>query len=74
MRAMADSPATFDVPWYSVDGGGGASRSGRFECLAVVGQADAGTMDSPISTVAGGFLGLFQLSSVVIQDESAEGE
>ena len=52
--AIAQSD-TFDVPWFSVDGGGGTSTGGEFTLSGSIGQPDAGTLSGGEFTVRGGF-------------------
>ena len=46
-----------DIPWWTVDGGGGASAGGGYALSGTVGQPDAGTMSGGQYTLAGGFWG-----------------
>ena len=43
--------SNFDIPWHTVDGGGGASSSGNFLLTGTIGQADAST----VTMTGGGF-------------------
>lgn len=46
----------FQVPWYSVDGGGGESRGGVFVLTGTVGQADGGgALSGGDFSIIGGF-------------------
>ena len=45
---------TFDVPWFSVDGGGGTSTGGEFTLSGSIGQPDAGTLSGGEFTIRGG--------------------
>jgi len=46
----------YDLSWWTVDGGGGASGSGAGYSLAgMVGQPDAGVLSGPGYTLTGGF-------------------
>lgn len=48
--------AGYDLSWWTVDGGGGASGSGPGYSLAgTVGQPDAGVLSGPGYTLTGGF-------------------
>ncbi len=53
---IASSGGTFDLPWMTVDGGGGSSSGGSYALSGTVGQTDAG---GPLSggsyTLNGGF-------------------
>ncbi len=46
--ALAQTGA-LDVPWFSVDGGGGTSAGGDFTLDGTIGQADAGRL-APLKT------------------------
>ena len=54
--AMAQS---FDLSWYTIDGGGGTSAGGNFTLSGTIGQPDAGSPSSPLSggnfALVGGF-------------------
>jgi hypothetical protein len=47
----------FTLPWWTVDGGGGASVGAGYSLHASVGQPDAGLLQGGDFTIAGGFLG-----------------
>jgi hypothetical protein len=51
--ALADGG--FDIPWWTVDGGGGQSSGGSYSVMGSVGQADTGTMSGGQYSVNGGF-------------------
>lgn len=53
--AFADD---FDVPWFTVDGGGGFSAAGVFEVEGTIGQPDAGYMSGGSFEIVGGFWGV----------------
>ncbi len=44
----------FQVNWFSIDGGGGASSGGDYAIGGNVGQVDAGTLTGGDYTVSGG--------------------
>lgn len=47
---------SFDIPWYTIDGGGGTSVGGAFELSGTIGQPDAGvTMTGGSYALTGGF-------------------
>ena len=46
----------FDLPWHSVDSGGGNSAGGDFALQAAIGQPDASSLSGGQFTMAGGFL------------------
>ena len=45
----------FSIPWWTVDGGGGASQGGTFTLNGTVGQADAGTISGGNFSLTGGY-------------------
>src|SRR5258708_32061491 len=50
---------SFDISWYTIDGGGGSSAGGTFSVTGTIGQPDAGHMAGGNYTIDGGFLGIF---------------
>ena len=47
--------ATYDVPWWTVDGGAETSRGGEFALSGIIGQPDAGVLAGGGYTLGGGF-------------------
>jgi hypothetical protein len=47
----------FSLPWWTVDGGGGASTGAAYSLHASVGQPDADLLQGGDFTIAGGYLG-----------------
>jgi len=48
----------YDLSWWTVDGGGGASRQGEYTLIGTAGQAEAGrSMGGGAYELAGGFWG-----------------
>ena len=47
-----------DIPWFSIDAGGGMSESadGTLNVYGTIGQPDAGTLSSSSFTLVGGFV------------------
>mgnify|MGYP002783739173 FL=1 len=46
----------FEIPWYTIDGGGGTSAGGTFSVSGTIGQPDAGTaLSGGTFTITGGF-------------------
>lgn len=45
----------FELPWFTVDGGGAYSAGGNFELEGTIGQPDAGLMSGGTFTLTGGF-------------------
>jgi hypothetical protein len=46
----------FELPWHSINSGGGSSSGGKLALQAAVGQADSGSLSGGAFTVEGGFL------------------
>ena len=55
--AAVTSPAwaVYDLSWFTIDGGGGASAAGGYAIVGVAGQPDAGLMAGGVYSLAGGF-------------------
>ena len=53
--ALAQSGGGFDLSWYTVDSGGGASAAGGYSLGGTAGQPDAGALAGGVYTLAGGF-------------------
>jgi hypothetical protein len=49
------SPSVFDLPWWTVNGGGGFSQGGDYGLSYSIGQPDAGTLSNGSYTLEGGF-------------------
>jgi hypothetical protein len=45
----------YEVPWWTVDGGGGTSSEGAYTLRGTAGQPDAGAMSGGTYTLTGGF-------------------
>ena len=52
--AFAQS-AGFNLPWFTIDGGGNRSQGGAFELSGIIGQPDAGQISGGLFTLEGGF-------------------
>lgn len=54
-----EGPATFEINWYTIDGGGGQSAGGNFTLTGTIGQPDAnfGGAAGGIYGFVGGFWG-----------------
>lgn len=52
--ALAGSVA-YELPWFTVDGGGGESTGGGYTLAGTAGQADAGALSGGGYTLVGGF-------------------
>ena len=53
--AQSASAQSFEISWYTIDGGGGTSTGGGFELFGTIGQHDAGVMSGGGFTLTGGF-------------------
>ncbi|USN98702.1 MAG: hypothetical protein H6810_11130 [Phycisphaeraceae bacterium] len=54
--AVAASAQPYEIPWYTIDGGGGTSAGGTFQLAGTIGQPDAGpTMTGGGFSLTGGF-------------------
>jgi hypothetical protein len=47
----------YDLSWWTVDGGGGASEGGPYTLTGTAGQPDAGVLTGGPYTLGGGFWG-----------------
>ena len=54
--AVLAQSGQFDLPWHSVNSGGGDSSGGDFALQAAIGQADASSLSGGDYTMDGGFL------------------
>lgn len=59
MYAAVAEPAsgsdTFELNWYTIDGGGGLSSAGGFEIRGTIGQTDTRVISGGEFTIKGGF-------------------
>ncbi|MCH8146880.1 MAG: hypothetical protein IH987_02670 [Planctomycetes bacterium] len=62
--AGAGDPPAFDIPWFTIDGGGGMSQGGPFTVTGTIGQPDAGLMTGGGFAIAGGFWASFTVLQV----------
>jgi hypothetical protein len=49
---------TYNIDWFSIDGGGGTSTGGVYSVSGTIGQPDAGHMSGGNYTIDGGFWGI----------------
>ncbi len=49
--------AQYEIPWHSMDGGGGTSTGGAYTVRGTIGQPDAGISTGGVYQVIGGFWG-----------------
>jgi hypothetical protein len=59
--ARAQSGGSFELSWWTVDGGGGASTGGQFTLSGTAGQPDAGTLAGGRFKLEGGFWSALQV-------------
>jgi hypothetical protein len=56
LSGLALAAGSYDLSWWTVDGGGGTSNGGGYTLNGTLGQPDAGTLASGGAyTLAGGF-------------------
>lgn len=56
INAAPDAPsASYSIPWWTVDGGGGRSQGGAYTLSGTAGQPDAVTSSGGAYTLRGGF-------------------
>ena len=54
--ALAETSATYDLSWWTVDAGGATSlTSGSYTLSGTAGQPDAGSLSAGLYDLAGGF-------------------
>ena len=53
--SAAELSASFEIPWNTIDGGGGVSQMGDYAVYGTIGQPDAGTLTGGGYTLHGGF-------------------
>ena len=51
------SAQTYELDWFTIDGGGGISEGGPFSVAGVIGQPEAGSSSAGEFAVEGGFWG-----------------
>lgn len=61
---VAVAAGGFELPWFSVDGGGGESSGGSYAIAGSIGQPDAGQMDGGAYTLSGGYLAITQRGAI----------
>ena len=55
--AFASTGGSYELSWWTVDGGGGASSGGGYALIGTIGQPDAGLMSGGSYGLLGGFWG-----------------
>jgi hypothetical protein len=58
MWALVTYAQSYDISWWTADGGGGQSTGGVYAVSGTIGQPDAGQMSGGNYTVTGGFWGM----------------
>jgi hypothetical protein len=53
--AFPASAQTYDISWFSIDGGGGTSSGGTYSVTGTIGQPDAGVLSGGNYSIVGGF-------------------
>jgi hypothetical protein len=53
--AFASSGGSYNLDWYTIDGGGGTSSGGDYALSGTIGQPDAGSMSGGDYAIGGGF-------------------
>jgi hypothetical protein len=56
-QGLAPAAGPFDLSWWTIDGGGGASSGGAYELAGTSGQPDAGVLTGGGYGLTGGFWG-----------------
>jgi hypothetical protein len=62
--ALASHAQSYDISWYTIDGGGGTSTGGVYSVSGTIGQPDAGHLSGGSYTIDGGFWGMFAVVQV----------
>lgn len=47
--------AEYEIPWYTIDGGGGTSTGGPYSLTGTIGQPDTGVSSTGVYVNSGGF-------------------
>lgn len=55
LTGIALANGTYEISWFSVDGGGGGSAGGVYALVGSVGQPDAGALSGGGYSLVGGF-------------------
>ena len=56
--AVTGLTQSYEISWFTVDGGGGASSGGAYSVSGTIGQLDAGAMNGGSYSLVGGFWGV----------------
>ncbi len=55
LTGVALANGTYEISWFTVDGGGGESAGGVYGLVGAIGQPDAGTLSGGGYSLVGGF-------------------
>jgi len=56
IQAAPDTPAaSYTIPWWTVDSGGGVSQGGPYNLSGTVGQPEPGSLSGGLYLIKGGF-------------------
>jgi hypothetical protein len=56
--ALTGNAQSYDISWWTVDGGGGSSTGGVYALSGTIGQPDAGRISGGSYSLVGGFWGM----------------
>ena len=54
--SLALAQSGYDLSWFTVSGGGGATSAGSYTLTGSIGQSDAGSLSGGVYTLSGGFM------------------
>jgi len=57
--ALSARAQTYDLSWFSIDGGGGTSSGGTYSVTGTIGQPDSGVLSGGNYSIVGGFWSAF---------------
>jgi hypothetical protein len=58
---IAARAQSYDISWYKIAGGGGASAGSNYTLSGTIGQVDAGVMSGGTYAISGGFWGIYSV-------------
>jgi len=61
--SIAAPAQSYDISWFTIDGGGNVSTGATYSVTGTIGQADAGTLTGGSYSIIGGFWGFAGNSS-----------
>lgn len=61
---VAGASVGFELPWFSVDAGGGEGSGGSYTMVGSIGQPDAGQLNGDSYTLSGGYIAVTQLDTI----------